>query len=242
MSTLLNRTYTKIFNKLCGTPPQLSILHYQWHAARELTRDLLEVLPRCRGRMLDYGCGSSPYKPFMPNINEYVGADINPDSNPDILITENAPLPETMGEFDSILCTQVLEHVRDYHKVLKTLSTSLHAGGTLIISVPFIYNIHDAPHDFRRFSQFGIVEALGEDFTIVDIRKQGAVGSTISILFLNWIHTALNENRAIRIIKGLLLPLTITLSLTVNTLGFFLDKIDKTDSLYNNLLVVAQKR
>ena len=60
------------------------------------------------------------------------------------------------SKFDIILCLNVLEHVYDYQLAISNLYKCLEPGGTLIISVPYIYPLHDEPIDFWRFSEHSL--------------------------------------------------------------------------------------
>ncbi|PWG74541.1 SAM-dependent methyltransferase, partial [Enterococcus hirae] len=64
------------------------------------------------------------------------------------------------GAFDTVLCTQVLEHVRDPKKALQELPRVLRPGGVLILSAPHLSMVHDAPHDYFRYTGFGLAELL----------------------------------------------------------------------------------
>jgi hypothetical protein len=114
-------------------------------------------------------------------------------------------------------------------------------GGVIILSFPFLFNVHGAPNDYRRFTQYGARKLL-RGHEILELEPQGGVGSTLVILFLNWVDTALSRNSITRILKGLLLPIFMILSFFLNLLGMVLDALDRTESFYSNVLLVARKR
>jgi hypothetical protein len=62
------------------------------------------------------------------------------------------------------------------------------------------------------------------------------------ILLLNWIDSALSGSTIPRILKGVLLPVFVVLSLLLNLLGLALDAIDRTASFYSNVLLVVRKQ
>ena len=62
--------------------------------------------------------------------------------------------------FDAVLCTEVLEHTVDDRKVINNIYNVLKSNGVLIISVPFTYVMHEAPHDYRRYTYYGIRDIL----------------------------------------------------------------------------------
>src|SRR5690242_9896294 len=61
-------------------------------------------------RILDYGCGGSPYRSLFPN-SDYVRADFTPCEGLDLLLPSDSSIPVSDGCFDMVLSTQVLEHV-----------------------------------------------------------------------------------------------------------------------------------
>lgn len=144
-------------------------------------------------------------------------------------------------KFDTVLCTQVIEHIKNIDTIHELIRITKN-GGTLVVSVPFIYNEHGSPNDYRRYTVHGIKDIfLSDGWNIIEVKKQGGIGSTIGILFLNWLYSQLNSNKVARIIKGLLFPVFIFLSLIVNLLAWILDKIDNTESFYNNVILIAKK-
>ena len=83
-------------------------------------------------------------------------------------------LPYDDNSFDHVLCTEVLEHVTDPRAFLTDLSRVLRVGGTLILTVPWSARIHHLPHDYGRFTRFGLVELLNmTGFTSVTIQERG---------------------------------------------------------------------
>src|SRR5205814_177285 len=73
-------------------------------------------------------------------------------------------VPYTDASFDAVICTQVLEHSVDPDALLREMWRVLRPGGRLLITVPFMWGLHETPFDFRRYSSFGLpraVEAAG---------------------------------------------------------------------------------
>ncbi len=125
-------------------------------------------------RVLDIGSGGSPYNKFFPNR---VTLDIDPARNPEI-VGDAHNLPFKDEEFETVLCTEVLEHVRNPFVVEKELWRVLKSGGTLILTTRFVFPIHDAPNDFWRFTKYG----LGMIFERWEIEELIAETSTLSTL------------------------------------------------------------
>jgi SAM-dependent methyltransferase len=202
---------------------------------------LKRVLPQLHGRLLDVGCGDKPYREWLRCIDAYVGVDVYDGPEVDVLINPKTPWPVESGAFDSVLCTQVLEHVADIDLVVREIRRVLKPGGMLVVSVPFAYNEHGGPDDYRRLSIYGVRELFAPDYEILEIKTQGRVGSSLTSLLLNWIDGSANQYRPLRVLKGLLLPIWIPACAVVNLLGRLLDAADRTGAFYNNVLLVARK-
>lgn len=69
-------------------------------------------------------------------------------------------LPFAAESFDTVLCTEVLEHVPDPKLVLDELVRVVRPGGRVILTVPFLYQIHEEPYDYWRFTVFGLRNLL----------------------------------------------------------------------------------
>lgn len=237
----LGRAYRRIYEILCGKHPNLRLWHFQFLDAFYLYRSLRRHLSELGGRVLDVGCGEQPYRNWLGRVDEYIGIDIAPGPRVDHVIDKNSVWPIPDQSIDLVLCTQVLEHVDDLNHTLNEIRRVLRTGGKAVISVPFIYNEHGAPGDFRRFSAYG-AEALFPDWTALLIDRQGGIGSTLMILLLNWIESLLNKRFVTRLLKAILLPIWIMVSFLCNVFGLLLDILDGTSAFYNNVLVIFEKK
>ena len=236
----LGEMYEKAYGALCGRHPDVRPWHFQWLALTYLHRDLRSALADVRGEVLDLGCGAQPYRRWLPDGVAYTGADITDETGSGVLLTPGEPLPFPDASFDVVLCTQVLEHVEDSRQLAQEVERVLRPGGTAVVSAPFIFNQHGVPHDYRRFTQYGIARAL-PGCRVERTCLQGGIGSSLAILLLNWMDGQCNRSLPGRLLKGLLLPLWILFSLGCNVLGRCLDAVDSTGNFYNNVLVVVRK-
>ena len=121
------------------------------------------------GKLLDLGCGNKPYSHIY---NEYCDSSIGCDvpfslhKNAKVEVecyAEDIDKHFELNLFDCVLCTEVLEHTVNDRKVISNINTILKPGGSLIISTPFTYVLHEAPHDYRRYTYYGLRKILEEN-------------------------------------------------------------------------------
>ena len=89
-------------------------------------------------------------------------------------------LPFVDHSFDVVLCTEVLEHVPEPVKTLKEFHRVLKPGGHLILSVPFLYQTHEQPYDFFRYTPFGLHYMFTQaGFNIITCEARGEIVAVI---------------------------------------------------------------
>jgi SAM-dependent methyltransferase len=112
-------------------------------------------------RVLDAGAGRGPYRKWFPHV-EYESADVVRSPDPDSIhyVSDLSELPVEDARYDLILMTQVLEHVPEPTNVLREVRRVLRPGGAVWLSAPLFYEEHDQPHDYFRYTQFGLRRLL----------------------------------------------------------------------------------
>lgn len=155
----------------------------------QLHIDLLVKYKGCiKGRLLDAGCGEKPYSLLYDGLaDSSVGCDveccIHHRDAIDVYASVDS-LPFKDGEFDTILCTNVLEHVAEAGKGFRELSRCLRDGGRLVMSVPFLYPAHEAPHDFYRYTPYGLRHQLEKNgLKIEKLIPMGGAGLLLMVYF-----------------------------------------------------------
>jgi SAM-dependent methyltransferase len=136
---------------------------------------LLQCRQYVRGKLLDVGCGSKPYKDtYFSQAASYVGVDYKTEnSEPDIVASALA-LPLDDQSFDTVVSTELLEHVPDPLRALREMYRVLKAGGYLILSTPMYWPRHEVPYDFFRYPYDGLLYLIKEsEFELVRIFNRG---------------------------------------------------------------------
>lgn len=106
-------------------------------------------------RLLDFGCGGSPYRKLFPNA-DYKRADLAGMSEVDFIIEPGKPLNAPDASFDLVLSTQVFEHVEDPAMYLRECQRLLKPEGKLILTTHGTFPDHGAPWDFQRWTPHGL--------------------------------------------------------------------------------------
>ena len=90
------------------------------------------------------------------------------------------PLPFGDRSFETVILSDVLEHVPDPDRLWKEMARILAPGGRVLLNVPFLYWIHETPHDFCRYTQFALrrqAEAAG-----LTVRVLEAIGGASEVI------------------------------------------------------------
>lgn len=163
---------------------------------RRLIVDSLRVCARHvkSGLILDVGCGIKPYETILcPFGSEYVGIDYEVTATPAGRPWSRADvygdchdMPFEAAAFDTVVCTQVLEHVKEPRQLLGEMFRVLRPGGVMILSVPMTWPDHEEPYDFYRYTRYGVEYLVkGVGFEIVELHQRGNLPITLVQLLLD---------------------------------------------------------
>lgn len=146
-----------------------------YFARKELYLAMQELGPQLRGRVLDVGCGYRPYENLVFS-QEYVGLEIDtPESRARAkadAFYDGRSFPFEDGSFDAVICNQVLEHVFEPDAFVREIARVLRGDGRLLLTVPFVWDEHEQPRDYARYSSFGVAALLARhSFRILHQRK-----------------------------------------------------------------------
>lgn len=194
-------------------------LHPQWLMRGVKEKFLKSVSPSLRGRVLDIGCAGGSSRACLNDGVEYIGLDYYTTaamygSRPAVFaMAENLPFPA--ASMDGILLLDVLEHVRDPDACMGEVERVLAPGGRLVLNVPFMYPLHDVPHDYQRWTRHGLHSLLARHSLAVE--SEAACGHPLitSGLLLNLAlcRTAITglQRRSPAALLIILLPVLVTL-------------------------------
>lgn len=162
----------------------VDILLYFYHrkVAHELQRISLEF-DRDGNKILEIGAGKKPCKEVFQKAS-FTCTDIISYNLVDALIdVNNMPFKENF--FDLVICNNVLEHVPTPQQAVDEIHRCLKPGGKLFLVVPFLFPLHDIPHDYFRFTEYSLAKFF-EKWRTTKIQ---------SISYFSWLGNHLHAQR-----------------------------------------------
>jgi SAM-dependent methyltransferase len=116
-------------------------------------------------RVLDVGAGDAPYAELFAHT-DYVTLDwegsVHAGARSAAVTASADAMPLEDASFDVVLLTQVLEHVLRPADVLGEIARVLRPQGRLFATVPFVWELHEQPHDYWRFTHYALAALLDD--------------------------------------------------------------------------------
>ena len=126
-----------------------------------LENSLRQCAGYVRGLTLDVGCGTRPYeKTFFARAAKYIGTDYLSDRSRPDAVCSALELPFADNIFDTVVSTEVLEHVPQPLRAVCEMRRVLKPGGCLVLSTPMYWPRHEVPYDFFRYPYDGLLSLV----------------------------------------------------------------------------------
>jgi ubiquinone/menaquinone biosynthesis C-methylase UbiE len=177
---------------------------------------LKNCLPYFKGKLLDVGCGKMPYKEYILKHSEtknYVGLDIetalvyDKDIRPDYTWNGNT-MPFEDDAYDTVMATEILEHCPLPSQTLNEMYRVLKNDGYLFLSVPFLWTLHEVPHDEYRYTPFALHRLLKEaGFADIEIKAGGGWHASLAQMLGLWVKRSGLTKRKEKYLSKLLKPI-----------------------------------
>jgi SAM-dependent methyltransferase len=226
-----------------------SPLHPQWLVLRDEQRTIMPLLQSVRGRVIDIGCGDRWVERHLPAKCEYIAIDYPPTiamgyaGGADLLANGEA-LPLADGSIDGVVMLSVLEHIPHPEQAIAEAARVLRPEGRLIIEIPFLYPLHDQPHDYQRWTRHGIVSRLtAAGFEVKQIGSFGQPIASSATLTAIALAKAVIDGIQQRHPIVLLAPLLIAAIPLINLSGWLLARLaPHSDFMPLSYQILAEKR
>ncbi len=178
--------------------PTLKLGYGYYLIQRSLIEAVQDLKTKISGNVLDLGCGVMPYRAFLKEndrIDQYIGMDLQHSEYhnkvvPD-MFWDGYSIPLADNSQDWIIVTEFLEHYYDTASILKEMRRVLKPGGSLFFSIPFIYSLHEVPHDHHRFTPFSLSKHFADaGYASHDIYPRGGFNYSLVIMMSLWAKQA----------------------------------------------------
>jgi len=236
---MLKNTIKQCYYWLINSPPYLLFVRGSKLLSRKgiypyIDQQFSEI--KTSSNVLNVGAGGR----VNDMLNDYankngftvVSQDIDEKRNPDIL-GDICTLPLEPETYDVISICEVLEHLHSPHLAIENMFCALKPEGKIIITVPFIFPMHERPFDYYRYTKYGLAHLLS-NFEEVKIKERNSWGETINVLFVRHI---MNDN----VSSKLAAPALVTLGLVMAPLFWLMGKLIRSDYITTGYLVSARK-
>lgn len=162
----------------------------------------IEVAIRAHGRagarVLDVGCGDQPLRALLESVGmKYDSLDLaqNRAGTVGHLGPLALPLPDSLSgvHYDLLICTEVMEHIADWSSAWAAFAQLLAPGGRAVITVPFVYPLHEEPFDFWRPTSHALRHfASANGLRVLEERSVGDGGDVLgTLLETHWGYPAM---------------------------------------------------
>jgi len=188
----------------------------RFYVRTSILKALKAVLPKFKGDLLDVGCGKMPYKEYIlknSSVVKYVGLDIE-----DALIYDSAIQPDFTwngvlmpfedNSYDCAFGTEVLEHCPEPEIILKEVLRVLKQEGVFFFTVPFLWNLHEVPHDEYRYTPFSLQRHLkNAGFKDIEIKALGGWHASMAQMLGLWVRRSPMSSRKRDFLSVILKPI-----------------------------------
>lgn len=217
--------------------PERKLWSTDYLAMNPLSKTIYKYSDYISGAVLDIGCGHQPYNHFFQkNITRYIGLDYDfIDASPDV-VGNALCLPFSADQFDTVISFQVLEHLPNPFKTFEEIFRVLKPNGKLILTAPQSWRKHEKPHDYFRFTNFGLSYLCNHSgLSPITIQSVGYAWAHLGQSFL----ITLFQSHLFRRIS--FLKLHSAISLIINVICSSLDHIWFNEDEVMNHILIAEK-
>lgn len=130
--------------------------------------------------ILDVGCGEMPYKDLFSHT-KYIGTDIltsgrELNRKTPTFWSDGETIPLKENSCSQVLLIEVMEHIYNPDNLLSEVKRVLSSNGTLLITTPFFWPIHESPFDYKRYTKYSMHQLLEESgFNFVKSEETGNI-------------------------------------------------------------------
>ncbi len=168
-----------------------------------------------RGNLLDIGCGKMPYKQYIlenSKVINYTGLDIENALEYDAAVKpdftwDGITMPFENDSFETAFGTEVLEHCPKPEIVLNEVYRVLKPSGCFFFTVPFLWPLHEVPHDEYRYTPWALERYLqSAGFREIELKPLGGWHASMAQMLGLWVRRAPMTDRKRNFLSKMIKP------------------------------------
>jgi SAM-dependent methyltransferase len=209
---------------------------HNWLILR-INRETVErYAPCCHGDLLDIGCGEKPHETILRQyVRSYTGLDHEHtlhDARADVW-GDASDLPFADASFNTVVMFQTLEHIPEPARALSEAFRVLRPSGTILITTPFMWGLHERPYDFYRYTPFALEYLLRRaGFVDMNVEQVGGYWLTAGLRFSYYLRKYGWRWRRYPVM---------TLQLATQLIASFLNRIDSDEIDATGYTTIARR-
>ncbi len=139
-----------------------------------------------KGDLIDLGCGNVPlYPAYKDRVSSITCVDWPATKHKldhldhEVDLTQRLPFLD--NSFDTIILSDVLEHIPKPGQLWSEMYRILAPGGVAIINTPFLYWVHEVPHDYYRYTEYALERFAEEaNFSVISLEPIGGLPEVLA--------------------------------------------------------------
>lgn len=168
-----------------------------YYVRRSIFQAIQQIVVSFKGNFLDFGCGKMPYKKFIisnSTVHTYTGIDLEVSLQYDSIIKpdifwDGKKMPLDNNSFETVMATEVLEHCNKPEVTLNEIYRVLTENGLFFFTVPYLWTLHEVPHDEFRYTPFSMKRLLEEaGFKSIEIKSLGGWNASLAQMLGLWVR------------------------------------------------------
>ncbi len=234
----------QLIKKSAFIPNIFSIFHHSFIIRKWIYKWINNNSNYIYWKVLDFWCWEKPYKSIL-NFDEYIWVDFKSSGHDN---TQNEvdffwdwkKLPFENDSFDSIISTEVFEHIFNINEVLLELNRVLKKWWKIVVTIPFVIHEHESPYDYARYTHFWLKYLL-EEYWFKVLKNEQYWSYFQVILQLNiWFLWKITETKNKYLTLLLRIIFAAPLMIIINLLSLITPKMQS--GLYLSNVIVWEKK
>lgn len=217
---------------------------HNWLAYHQMDHELERMVSAFHGHLIDFGCGDSAYKKILLQfVDSYYGVDWEGcmhNSKPDLEADLNNPLDIPDASADTAFCVSVIEHLHTPQVLISESFRILRSGGVAFFQVPWQWQIHEAPHDYYRYTPYALKKMFERaGYSEVEIRPLSGLFTTLALKINYGLRRLV---RGPKLVANIMATLLSPFWLITQVFALVLDRLDNNKMLETTGYVVVARK